>query len=139
MMQFNLLKKIKINIKYWDNIMSSIPTATDAKTIGLASNTVTQEIFIIIMRIVAAAQAGALTTTSSATTQVTINSEPITGSIMTLADATGWAYYNAWQGTITDDPKVNQMQQVIDYFTNLGYTITRKSSTGTELYWSVSW
>ena len=119
--------------------MSSLPTASDAKTIGLVSATVAQEISVILLRVIAAAQSGSFTATASSSTTVSINGTTVTGSIMTNADATGHTYYNVWQGTTTDTAKTNQMQQVIDYFQGMGYTITRKSSTGTELYWSVSW
>ena len=42
------------------------------------------------------------------------------------------AYFNVWQGTLTDVGKADQMKQVISYFTNLGYTITRQTNTATN-------
>jgi len=46
-----------------------------------------------------------------------------------------------WQGTIADRPKTDQMQQVILYFQNLGYTIDRliNSSTRKTFKWVISY
>jgi hypothetical protein len=55
-------------------------------------------------------------------------------------------YFAAWQGTSISDaalirPYQDQMNTVINYFTNLGYTINRQINTNTNntLQWSVMW
>jgi len=51
------------------------------------------------------------------------------------------AYFNTWQGTATDRVKTDQMNQVILYFQNLGYTIERLKNTNTNktIKWSISY
>ena len=51
------------------------------------------------------------------------------------------SYDQVWQGTIADRPKTDQMQQVILYFQNLGYTIDRliNSSTRKTFKWVISY
>jgi len=62
----------------------------------------------------------------------------------TPADA-GYAvavqYYNAWQGTTDDRQKILQMNKVIQYFTDLGYTIDRQTNvtSQTTFQWVVAW
>ena len=49
-------------------------------------------------------------------------------------------YYNCWQGNASSRPKTDQMNQVILYFQNLGYSIERlkNTSTGKTLKWVIS-
>jgi hypothetical protein len=50
-------------------------------------------------------------------------------------------YYNVWQGVIDDRAKYIQMSQVTTYFTDLGYSIERRTnpSTGNTFKWIISW
>jgi len=50
-------------------------------------------------------------------------------------------YFNCWQGNSSSRPKTDQMNQVILYFQNLGYTIERlkNTSTGKTLKWVISY
>ena len=50
-------------------------------------------------------------------------------------------YFTAWQGITPDRAKENQMNSVIIYFTDLGYTIERKTNalTGDTFKWTVLW
>ena len=55
-------------------------------------------------------------------------------------------YYAAWQGTAITTPTLirpyqDQMNTVISYFTNLGYTINRQinANTNNTLQWSIKW
>lgn len=50
-------------------------------------------------------------------------------------------YFNTWQGTIEDRSKYIQMGQIITYFTDLGYSIERRtnSNTGNTFKWILSW
>ena len=50
-------------------------------------------------------------------------------------------YHSVWQGNSTDKPKTDQMNQVIQYFQNLGYTIDRLINTTTNktFKWVISY
>lgn len=51
-------------------------------------------------------------------------------------------YYQVWQGTATNTTYVQQMNEVIKYFTDLGYTITRQKNASTSnstFKWYVTW
>ena len=51
------------------------------------------------------------------------------------------SYYSVWQGVTNDRPKTDQMNQVILYFQNLGYTIDRLINTNTNktFKWVISY
>jgi hypothetical protein len=73
----------------------------------------------------------------------------VTGTTMTATSTSGTPapivaarlYFNTWQGTIDDRAKFVQMGKVITYFTDLGYTIDRRTNslTGDTFKWVVSW
>lgn len=50
-------------------------------------------------------------------------------------------YNQVWQGARTDRAKDLQMSAIVTYFTDLGYSITRKTnrSTGDTFKWIVYW
>lgn len=49
-------------------------------------------------------------------------------------------YYKVWQKLQTDRVLDDQMNEIIKYFTNLGYTITRKQVPNTPLMnWEIYW
>jgi hypothetical protein len=49
-------------------------------------------------------------------------------------------YYKVWQKQIYNSVLEDQMDVVITYFTNLGYSITRKeSSSNIQFYWELFW
>lgn len=50
-------------------------------------------------------------------------------------------YFTAWQGITPDRSKEIQMNLIITYFTDLGYTIERKTNalTGDTFKWTVLW
>ncbi len=64
---------------------------------------------------------------------------------MTATDANGVGlarvYFNTWQGAIDDRAKFIQMSKIITYFTDLGYSIERRTNnlTGSTFNWIVSW
>ena len=68
-----------------------------------------------------------------------MESSQIESNPMTDNDTDGQNYYKAYQGTITDTVKTEQMNEVIAHFQNKGYTIARKSSSGTYFYWEITW
>ena len=50
-------------------------------------------------------------------------------------------YYNVWNGTQTDPTKLDQINYVKKYFTDLGYgvNITTNTSSNNTISWNVSW
>lgn len=54
---------------------------------------------------------------------------------------TARVYFNVWQGSVDDRAKFIQMGKVITYFTDLGYSIDRRTNpvTGDTFIWIVSW
>ena len=50
-------------------------------------------------------------------------------------------YANVWKGVVSDRAKETQMSNVIKYFTDLGYSIERKTNavSGTTFVWQVYW
>lgn len=50
----------------------------------------------------------------------------------TATNPSSVTYFNVWQGNSTDRPKTDQMNQVIQYFENLGYSIDRQTNTSTN-------
>ena len=65
----------------------------------------------------------------------------LTAQTYTATNPTSVAYFNCWQGTVSDRVKTDQMNQVIQYFQNLGYTIERLKNTSTNktLKWVISY
>ena len=51
------------------------------------------------------------------------------------------SYYNTWQGSSTDRAQVQQMNNVINHFKNLGYKIQRLTNTNTArtFIWHIHW
>lgn len=113
-------------------------TAAAARQQSQNNRVIEEEIAIISMAIIDAIANNSFVATVSDTSTVTINGTTITSSTMTDGDATSQDYYKVWQGTVTDTVKSQQMNQVIRHFDGLGYTISRKSTTGTYFYWEVT-
>ena len=67
------------------------------------------------------------------------------GTTMTATETpeslTAIVYFNTWQGSIDDRAKYLQMGHVITYFTDLGYSIERRTNalTGNTFKWVLSW
>ena len=93
------------------------------------------EIYLINISILTNSQSGNNSATIKNSTVTTVSNSTVTGSLMTN-DLT---YYSVWQGTTVDNRKSIEMQKVIDNFTQLGYTISRKSDDMEYLYWQVNW
>lgn len=73
-----------------------------------------------------------LTACANGNYNVTLDSTTMTTSV---------TYANVWKGVISDRSKEIQMSSVIKYFTDLGYSIERRSNTttGTTFDWQVYW
>ena len=61
----------------------------------------------------------------------------VTDTTMTLSVT----YCNVWQGVTDDRAKFIQMNQIVTYFTDLGYSVERRinSSTSNTFKWIISW
>ncbi len=119
--------------------MAYFPTGAQARERAQNNNTLAQQISIMEIAVLDAIAASAFTATISNTSTVTINGATVTGSPMTDNDTDGQNYYKVYQGTTTDAVKTEQMAEVIAHFENKGYTIARKSSSGTYFYWEITW
>ena len=119
--------------------MTYLPTGAQARERAQNNNTIAQQIAIMEIAILDAIASNAFAATVSDSSTVTIQGTTITGSTMTDNDTDGQNYYKAWQGTTTDAVKTEQMKEVINHFEGLGYTIARKSTSGTYLYWLINW
>lgn len=114
-------------------------SATNLITNQINSAQVETEIYLINMNILSyVAQipyTGPNVTTVDANTVTMVNNVEVTGTPLTLDSD----YYGVWQGTLGNTYKFKEMQTVIDYYTKLGYTISRKSADGVSLYWLIGW
>jgi hypothetical protein len=56
-------------------------------------------------------------------------------------DGVARVYFNTWQGSVDDRAKFVQMSKVITYFTDLCYSIERRTNanTGYTFKWVISW
>ena len=97
--------------------------------------TVETEIYLLYVAILIAKDSGYNTVIVNNTTVTAVNGTDVTGSPITL-DIT---YYSVWQNNTIDNRKSIEMQKVIDNFTQLGYTINRKSDDMEHLYWQINW
>ena len=50
-------------------------------------------------------------------------------------------YYYVWNGTVTDPTKLDQINYVKKYFTDLGYGVAIKTNTSSNntITWNISW
>ena len=119
--------------------MAYFPTGAQARERAQNNNVLAQQISIMEIAVLNAIANSAFAATISDTTTVTIQGTTITGSPMTDNDVDGQNYYKAYQGTITDTVKTEQMNEVIAHVENKGYTSARKSSSGTYFYWYITW
>ena len=119
--------------------MAVFPTGAQARERAQGNNTLVQQISIMEIAVLDAIASGTFTASITDSITVTIQGTTITGSPMTDNDTDGQNYYKAYQGTITDNVKTEQMNEVIAHFQNKGYTIARKSSSGTYFYWEITW
>ncbi len=104
--------------------MSYQISAQQARTTARNDLTIFDETSALMRQIIVDAGTGAYQTIVSDGTTMT-ESDP-------TPTAAAQAYFNVWQGTVTDIGKVDQMKQVISYFENLGYTIARQTNTSTN-------
>lgn len=111
-------------------------TAAEARAKAQNDSVIFKEIRDIEDAILTAAAAGDYDVTVSGTT-MTATSTVGTPTPISLARV----YFNTWQGSVDDRAKFIQMGKVITYFTDLGYSIDRRTNptTGDTFIWLVSW
>ena len=65
----------------------------------------------------------------------------LTAGTTTATNPSSVDYFSVWQGMTNDRAKTDQMNQVISYFENLGYTISRltNSATNRTFKWVISY
>ena len=65
----------------------------------------------------------------------------IVANVSTMTYTNSNVYYNVWNGVTTDASKLDQMNYVKDYFTNLGYGIdvVTNVTNNTSIQWNISW
>lgn len=109
-------------------------TAGEARAKALQDLVVLREIRDLEEAIIEATSNGNYTVSVSSTTTMAKNSTD-TGYVVATQ------YYDTWTGSRDDRAKALQMEKVLTYFSDLGYTIDRQtnSSTNTTFKWTVSW
>ena len=99
-------------------------TATDARTKSRNNTVIHSEITSIENAVYANIDAGVL--------YANVNNSTMTNSNV---------YYYVWNGTTTDPTKLDQINYVKKYFTDLGYGVNIKTNTSSNntITWNVSW
>lgn len=121
--------------------MAFFPTAVQARERSQGNRIIIEEIMLLELAVTDAIASGALSVEygdaigDSTQSTISVNGTTVTASPMT--DDT--SYYNVWKGTTTDAAKTEQMKEVVDHFEAKGFTISRKSSNSSTLYWDISW
>lgn len=115
-------------------------SARDNSILNIGSYNIETEIALINLNIIIGVQSGLFTTTVSNTTITSLSGSIVTGTPMTIDTN----YFDVWQNNANVDSATSErlskyMQQVIDYYTKLGYTVYRKSTDGAHFYWQINW
>lgn len=65
----------------------------------------------------------------------------LTADTYTATNPSSVSYFSVWQGTTTDRAKTDQMDQVIQHFESLGYSIERRTNTasGNTFKWVINY
>lgn len=109
-------------------------TATEARLKSLQDIIVLREIRDLEEQIILAANDGELEVIVSTTSTMAKNP---TDTGYTLATE----YYTTWSGVADDRQKRLQMAKVIQYFSDLGYTIDRQTNQTSQatFQWAIAW
>lgn len=64
-----------------------------------------------------------------------------TGDVITATNPDSVSFYTVWEGSTSDRAKTDQMQQVVKYFENLGYSVDQQINTTTNktFRWVISY
>lgn len=114
--------------------MGYFVTAKQAREKARKDTVIQGETAAIEAAVFTAVDSNLLTTTVGGSTTMTNTSA---GNPLTTAQA----YYSVWQGTTTNTAYTDQMNEVIKYFVDLGYSIHRIQNTSepTVFQWVISW
>lgn len=109
-------------------------TASEARLKALQDIYVLREIRDLEEAVLFAAADGAVEVTVSTTSTMAKNPTDTGYALATQ-------YYNTWTGVNDDRQKTLQMTKVIQYFSDLGYTIDRQvnSTSQTTFQWVIAW
>lgn len=110
-------------------------TATNARTNTITNLDIETEIALLNLNILEAVNRGDIYTTVAKNTNTSIMGTTVTGTPLTLNPIS----YLVWQNLVTDNLLTLKMGQVIDYYSQLGYTVSRKTTDGTNITWQISW
>jgi len=112
-------------------------TANQARAKAQNDNVIFNEIRDIEDAILTAVDNGSYDVKVAGTTMTaTVNTGPVPS-----PRSKARIYFNVWQGTQDDRAKFIQMAKIITYFTDLGYTIDRRTNneTGDTFTWLIYW
>lgn len=109
-------------------------TASEARLKALQDIYVLREIRDLEEAVLFAAADGAVEVTASTTSTMAKNPTDTGYALATQ-------YYNTWTGVNDDRQKTLQMAKVIQYFSDLGYTIDRQVNpiSQTTFQWVIAW
>lgn len=109
-------------------------TATEARLKSLQDIYVLREIRDIEEAVLTAASNGEIEVIIATTSTMAKNSADV-------GYSTAAEYYDAWIGSRDDRQKTLQMNKIVQYFSDLGYTMDRQTNpnTQTTFQWVVAW
>jgi len=115
--------------------MATFLNGEDARTCGRGNAIITEEILLLNLYISDAVDNDLLTVIVNKLSIINVNATPITGTQITL----GTTYYDVWQNITENTVLDNQMNEVIAYFKRNGFVISRSSTDGTNITWTIKW
>jgi hypothetical protein len=109
-------------------------TAAEARLKSLQDIFVLREIRDLEEEILLASADGAVEVTVATTSTMAKNAADV-------GYALAAEYYDTWAGSRDDRQKVLQMNKVVQYFSDLGYTVDRQTNpnTQTTFQWVIAW
>jgi len=109
------------------NLNSIIADINDANVTGVVASKNTSNQLVITYTAPAASTWSVTIGAGTANTALGITAET-----KTATDPESVAYFNVWQGSVTDPCSTDEMNDVINYFSNLGFDIQRQTNTTTN-------
>jgi tryptophan synthase alpha subunit len=117
-------------------------TASNARIKTLTSATVETEIALLNLNIINAVQNNQVQVIVDRNTATAVSNVVVIGTPMTSEET----YYKVWQNknlgnisTGTQNLTTGEMSAIATNFTNLGYTISRRTTDAQYITWQISW
>ena len=109
-------------------------TAAEARVKSLQDIYVLREIRDLEEEVLLASADGAVEVTVATTSTMAKNAADV-------GYALAAEYYDTWVGVREDRQKILQMNKIVQYFTDLGYTVDRQMNpnTQTTFQWVIAW